>query len=157
MSPGPTRIGKLGNHITLPRTVPLITLFASSAGAVAMLLLMLIFTRSPSSLVMAIVAGGGLGWVSVSFSPMKGESLAKWIGLKMLASRDRMDINGESARVHIGIAPVTRVAVGKFMVEPGALDVRPGTVDEHGRFADVNDHIPTPLFDMDADTAKELS
>lgn len=135
-NPGPTRIGTIGNHVTLPRTVPLVSLIAAAAGAFFSVVLMVVFTRSFSSLIAAAGIGGSIGWIVMSWSPLRGESFARWLGLTVTSFTDRRRINGQMVRVSVGVAPVNRLAGGRTTVIPGSFDVAPGTVDSHGRFID---------------------
>ena len=145
LSPGPTRISRVTNHITLPRTVAVPVLIASTIGAFLGFITMLIVTRSLTSLMMASVLGGAAGWVAASWSPLKGESFAKWLGLKVRATGGRMTVDGELVRVHIGVAPAHRIAAGRTRVLPGAVTVRDGTVDADGRLVDsIEPHTVTP-------------
>lgn len=136
VNPGPTRVGRITKSIVLPRTVPLVTLIASAVGALAMLLLVVVFTRSLQSMILGLGFGAALGWAFVSYSPLQGESLAKWFGLKFTSYQDRMVVQGKSVRVHIGVATVNRLAQGGLRISPGSINVAPGTTGADGRFVD---------------------
>lgn len=138
INPGPTRIGQIGNSFTLPRTVPIVVLIACAIGAVTATLLMAAFTRSVSSLIAAAGVGGTVGWAMVSWSPLRGESLAKWAGLKAATVHDRRLVNGQMAKVYVGVAPVTRLAAGRIRIQQGHFDVAAGSVDHHGRFVSLS-------------------
>lgn len=136
VNPGPTRVGRITKSFVLPRTVPLVTLIASALGALVTLILVLIFSRSLQSGILATALGAGLGWAFVSYSPLKGESLAKWFGLKFTSYQDRTTVAGRNVKVYIGVALVNRMAQGGLRIVPGSLNVSPGTTGPDGRFVD---------------------
>jgi hypothetical protein len=136
LKPGPLRIGRIGNHVTLPRTVPVANLFAAAAGAVAALAVVLLLTSSLMSVVLGAAAGAAFGWVAVSYSPLRGESLTRWLGLQVTSRMNRIEVDGRPARAYVGICPLPEVARGMVRILPGAVDVIEGSVDERGRFVE---------------------
>lgn len=139
IKPGRARIGRITKTVTLPRTVEVVTLAAAAVGGFTALLLMLIFTRSWQSLAVAFAAGSALGWISTTYSPLEGESMAKWLGLKVATrNSNRIKLGTKTAVVHVGIAPVNRVAEGNALLALGATDVPAGSVDGEGRLSEKN-------------------
>lgn len=136
LKPGRARISRISNGITLPRTVEVVSLVAALIGGILLLSLTLIFSRSFNSILFGFLTGATLGWLSTTWSPLRGESLAKWLGLKFKGNSNRVYFKGVRTNAFIGIAPLTRVAKGSTMFRPGAVDVFPGTVDEEGRHID---------------------
>jgi hypothetical protein len=143
LKPGPARVGHIAGNITLPRTVPVVNLFAAGGGAFLMLGIVLIFTSSLTSLVLAAAAGGSAGWAAVSYSPLRGETLARWFGLQITSRIRRIEVDGRPARAYVGICPLPETARGSVRIIPGAVDVLEGSVDDRGRF------LPrTEVFDL---------
>src|SRR4051812_23680596 len=90
LKPPPAVIGSINKKITLPRTIKLTTLLSVGVGAVLGFLIALIFFgASLNALIYGPTLGGALGWGAVSFSPLRGESLAKWLGLQANSARQR--------------------------------------------------------------------
>ena len=133
LKPGRTRISRISNGITLPRTVEVVSLAAALIGAVLTTLFVLFFTRSMTSIFAALAFGGAAGWLSTTWSPLKGESLAKWLGLKVSRSRNTKVVKGKRVNVFVGVAPVTRVSVGPARIRQSTVDIFPGSRDNDGR------------------------
>jgi hypothetical protein len=133
---GPVRIGRIGSHITLPRTVPIVNVVVSLFGALGMFGLVLPFTSSIMSMVLSLTLGGLAGWIAVSYSPLKGESMVKWLGLQVASRMNRIEVDGRPARAYVGVCLIPEVARGQVRILPGAVNVAPGSVDERGRFVD---------------------
>lgn len=134
LKPGPARIAKIMPGVTLPRTVPIPTLFITAGFTLVGLLVTVSIpmTRTITSVTMGSVLFGALGVVIATYSPIKGESMMRWFGLEYSARRDRVKLNGQLARVYIGICPVHRVAAGRTRIRSGAVDVPVGSVDQRG-------------------------
>lgn len=136
LKPGPTRIGRIGNHITLPRTVALPQLVAGIGGGLLGGILGMLVLGGVQPVLMSAAFMGLLGVVLVTYQPMRGESLLRWIGLEVMSRRNRIEIDGQVAQAYIGICPVTYVESGKIRIVPGAVDVPEGSVDDRGVFVD---------------------
>lgn len=134
LKPGPTRIARLVPGVTLPRTIPITTLFVTFGFAAFGLLVMLTlpFFNSLTSILTGTVLFGGLGVVVTTYSPLKGESMLRWFGLEISSRRQRIEMNGEPAKVYIGLCAIDRVAVGEIRILPSAVEVPPGSVDSRG-------------------------
>ncbi len=134
LKPGPARIAKIMPGVTLPRTVPLPTLFITAGFSLVGLVVTVLvpFTRTITSITLGTVMFGAIGVLVATYSPYKGESMVRWFGLSYSARRDRVRLNGQMARVYIGICPVHRVAGGKTVIRAGAIDVPEGAVDDRG-------------------------
>lgn len=138
LKPGPARISRIGPGIQLPRTVPIKTLIVVVVGmALGVITALAIFGGQLRSVMIAGVIGGAIGWFLVNYSPLKGESLTRWIGLEASALRDRrLTIDGERAQAYVGICPLSQLARGKTVIARGHADVAPGSVDERGGVID---------------------
>ncbi|MBV8980618.1 MAG: hypothetical protein JO086_06935 [Acidimicrobiia bacterium] len=97
LRPGPTRIGSLGKHITLPRTIRLAAMVAVGGGAFCGLLVASVITpflHLRWLLLWLSILGGCVGFVVVSWSPLKGETLFTWAALATKASLGRIQVAG---------------------------------------------------------------
>lgn len=134
LQPPKLRIGKLGNNFSLPRTVPLISLVAGALGA---LLSIAVFSAlagwSLAKVSYSGVVGAVIGVFLVTYSPLRGESLLKWLGLKVRSSRNRARyIDGKPVRLAVGICYVPDVVKGIVQLRPGSVPVRPNLYDDRG-------------------------
>lgn len=134
MRPPPTRIGKIGGNITLPRTVPLKAAVAALVGAlVGLFFAFPIAGIGLNALIWGGIVGGAAGVVAVTWSPLRGESLLRWLGLNVrAAAASKVRIDGKPVRLYIGVAPLARSAVGPARLVPGAVNVPAGEVDDRG-------------------------
>lgn len=138
LRPPPARIGQISEKIVLPRTVEVRVLVAVGAGSFAGLMAWffpvgLFFSHSLVSLFTLVVSGGGLGYLAVTWSPLKGESLGTWIGLSAGSSRPgKVRFEGQKVYAYLGVAPLGYLASGKVQIRPGAVPVPAGSVDERG-------------------------
>jgi len=134
----PARIGRLGEHITLPRTIEVKKLIAIGLGVLAGMILWVvpvgvIFGHDVTSLLVTATVTGFLGYLFVTWSPLRGESFGLWLGLSAETVRPgRIRIEGEKVRAYIGVAPLLHTASGPVRIRPGAIDVPAGSVDERG-------------------------
>jgi hypothetical protein len=133
----PMRIGKITENLVLPRTVEVKKLLATLAGFfLGVILWIFAGTLIGYSYKTFIVLTGIFaitGLVLVSWSPLKGESFATWLGLATTTKiRDKVEINGKQVRAYIGIAPLRFTASGRITIKPSAVDVYPGSFDERG-------------------------
>lgn len=145
LKPGPARIGSIGGGITLPRTVPVPVLIAGGIGFTLGVAFGLVILGSFFTALTTGALGAAAGWVAVSYSPLRGESLGRWAGLEVTARLRRVKVNGKTARVFIGICPAPDVAAGMVHIIPGAIDVMPGSVDDRGRFVVESDRPLVPI------------
>jgi hypothetical protein len=138
LKPPPARIAKLGNNLVLPRSIPLLQGAAGVVGALIGLTFTAIFIvpffgATLTTFGLGAGAFGALAVLVVSWSPLRGESFAKWIGLNLEQFRlDRVEVDGLQAKAYIGIAPLHCSALGSVRVTPGAAEVVVGSVDERG-------------------------
>ena len=104
MKQGPSRIGSISKDIKLPRTILFKTfisvllwgLFGMMIGAII---------RSFNSVMYGGIIFGVLAYFATTFSPLKGESLTKYLGLTLKAQRERKYINGKLVRTYVGLTP----------------------------------------------------
>jgi len=133
LRPPKIRIGHIGGNFSLPRTVPLATLIAGAGTGLFGLTVAFIFFHGGIG---PVVYGGGLGAAAgvfaVTWSPLKGESLAKWLGLSVRNRRTRIELNGETVQLAVGIAVLSSVTTGTVRVAAGAVNVPPSQYDERG-------------------------
>lgn len=138
LRPPPARVGKITENVVLPRTVELRKLLAAAAGAfggvlVWMFLVGFFSGHSLFSLLVTSAVCGTLAVFLMSWSPLKGESFATWLGLSSVTLRaDRVRIDGLKVRAYLGVAPLAFTAAGRTRVLAGAVDVPVGSVDERG-------------------------
>jgi hypothetical protein len=134
LKPPPAVIGSINKEITLPRTIKLTTLLSVGIGAVlGFLTALIIFGVGLDALIYGPTMGGALGWGAVSFSPLRGESLAKWLGLQANSARQRkLAVDGRPVRLYVGIAPLRRTAAGTVRILPGGVPVDGVSWDERG-------------------------
>jgi hypothetical protein len=148
LKPGPARVGKIAGNIALPRTVEVPVLLAGGGGFIAGVLFAAVFLGSFVSVMVSGMVGAGLGWVAVTYSPLKGESLGKWAGLEVASRVRRVKVDGQRVRVYVGVCAVTDVPRGYIRVVGGAVNVAAGSVDDRGRFVDLSDEpvvlVPPP-------------
>jgi hypothetical protein len=134
LRPPKLRVGKIGQNFTLPRTVPAAALVVGSLLALVFVgLFGALVGYSVQSVMYSAVVGASLGVLLVSYSPMQGESLARWMGLKIKSrgKRPRL-VNGQSVRLAIGICYIETPVSGYVQVAPGAIPIRPGSFDDRG-------------------------
>ncbi|MBC6458084.1 hypothetical protein [Actinomadura sp. HBU206391] len=125
LKPPPAVIGSLNREITLPRTVRLATLAAVATGAVLGFLgTLFLFGAGLYALLYGPALGGVIGWALVNFSPLREESMARWLGLQANQTRKRkLVVDGRQVRLYVGIAPLRRTAVGTVRMLPGGVPV----------------------------------
>lgn len=138
LRPPPARIGKISENIVLPRTIELRKALAAVGGGLFgvfawLFPIGLISGYSVMSLLLTCTAFGGLGLLLVSWSPLRGESFSRWVGLSANTFRaDRVRVDGQKVRAYIGVAPLSCTASGKVQIFSAAVDIIPGTHDERG-------------------------
>jgi hypothetical protein len=128
------RIGKITNNVVLPRTVPAAALISGLVSSLVFMVLFCTFAGWSTQTVMySMTFGGAFGVFVVSYSPMRGESLAKWLGLKVRSRRGRARlVRGRPVRLAVGICYVEPKFEGMVRARTGAIPVRAGSFDERG-------------------------
>ncbi|WP_433477224.1 hypothetical protein ACQPZP_09315 [Spirillospora sp. CA-142024] len=134
LKPPPAVIGSLNKSVTLPRTVRLTTLIAVVIGSsLGFLIAFMVLGPGLNALMYGPVLGGAAGWSAVNFSPLRGESLAKWLGLQVNGTRNRkLVVDGRQVRLYVGIAPLRRTAAGTVRMLPGGVPVDAVSWDSRG-------------------------
>ncbi len=134
LKPPPPVIGSINKEITLPRTIKLTTLAGLVVGAIfGFVIGLIIFGASLEALMYGPTLGGAAGWVATNFSPLEGESLAKWLGLQAVGTRKRrLELDGRQVRLYVGIAPLRRTAAGKVRMVPGGVPLDAVRWDRRG-------------------------
>lgn len=128
---GPMRIGKISNDIVLPRTIMVKTLVFMIIYGLLGLVIGLIIGGLKSTLY-SMSLGIALAYFATSYSPLKGETLSKFIGLSISSSLKSKQINGMRVKTYVGIVPISRLAQGRLIIFPGAVDIPPSNYDERG-------------------------
>lgn len=130
----PTRVGKIGKNVTLPRTVPLASLIGGGAGAFfGAVFVSGVVGVTLNSMLWGAVTGGGLVLFLMNYEPVAGETFMKWIGLQATSlGGGRVMWKGERVRMAIGVAPITKVARGRVRMVGAAVPVNPTNFDERG-------------------------
>ena len=131
LKPPPLRVSRITEDIKLPRAVPVKSLIAVSIGSLLGLLVGLPIGGYKLAIWLVIIFGG-VGYLSVSFSPLKGENLSKYLGLRVRSSRTSITINGEQVRLYVGLTRITRKASGHTSIRASAVEIYPGSYDERG-------------------------
>jgi hypothetical protein len=126
------RIGKIVGDIALPRTVPVVNLVAGSIGVLLGLFIGALVQGTLQMTIYSGLIGGGIGVFLVTYSPLQGESMLKWIGLSIAAKRQEVKIDGQTVRVAIGVAYLSQPARGRVHILRGAVDINPEQFDERG-------------------------
>ena len=130
----PARVSRLGAGIKLPRTIPIRTLLMCLlTGSLFLGVTTLFLGLHPRSAMLSLVFGGGFGWFLVTYQPLEGETMFKWLGLTFGAFRDRkLKIDGKRAQAYVGICPIETISRGQIVIAHGHADVSPDSVDERG-------------------------
>ena len=132
LRPGGHRIGKIGSAITLPRTVPLVTAVLVGIGAVFGIVIAILAGAGSATLGVGAAIGGGIGYALATFSPLRGESMIRWIMLQITGAAKKRKIDGKPVMLAVGTAIAGRVPAGTIRIRHSAVRVRPGSVDERG-------------------------
>lgn len=146
IKPPPARVGKLGSTITLPRTVSVKALVAGGIGGGVGVILGAVFGTFQTVLI-GMLIGAFLGVMSVSWSPVKGESFIQWLGVLVRgrARQKRLTYQGDNVAVYMGVARLYRVAQGPTHIKAGAVSVNPDQVDERGVLRAAHNRNEAPL------------
>jgi len=146
LKPPPARIGRISKDITLPRTVEIRQLVAALIGMFIGLFLWvfpigLLFSYSLMSLVYTAIAFAAAAVFLTTWSPIKGESFATWLGLSAVSTRgDKVVINGEKVKAYICTAPLHFSAAGFTHIKTSCVPVPYDSVDERGVFKTSREH-----------------
>ena len=140
----PTRIAKLG-PVVFPRSITIKTAAGVVGGGIAgMFPAFVVLGLSLSAVIWGVMLGGAAGAVLVNWSPLRGESFARWVGLNVSVLRsDTVEVGGHRTRLFVGTARVRRAAAGRVRVMRGAVSVPAGSVDSRG----VPIPMVSPVFD----------
>ena len=133
----PLRLGKISENIILPRSVEVKKILAVALGLILVfplfVILGMVFKHNFTLFFVLELAGGAAGLLMVSWSPIKGESFSKWLGLASSSrASKKVYIRGKEVRVYIGIAPLQSTACGSVRIVASAVTVVPGNFDYRG-------------------------
>jgi hypothetical protein len=131
MNPGPARVGKLAGGFSLPRTVELPTLIAAVVGGCVGLMLGAMFGGIQALLYGAAIFSA-LAVFVMTYSPLEGESMVRWLGLTALSRTQQMVFAGETVQVSIGVCPIDPVHDGPVRIVAGHVNVAAGQYDGRG-------------------------
>lgn len=130
---GPARIGHIAGNINLPRTVTLTSLIAVGGGALLGLLAATAIPGSnPQKWVFSAGFGALVGWFLTTYSPLRGESMSKWLGLQVTTLRRQRMVNGKPVVVAVGSTLSARETMGAFKLVRTCVHVPAGAYDERG-------------------------
>lgn len=138
LRPPPARISRVGDNITLPFSVQIDQLVATSVGAITGLVLSALFIApfTGGSITLFggfMMFGGFIGLMFVSWSPLRGEKFSTWLGLSVQQNRkNKVEIDGVTVKAYVGIAELKFSASGEIKIQPGAVNVPAGSVDDRG-------------------------
>lgn len=127
---GPRRIALRTKAVALPGTYQLSKVLGGGLGAAGAMLLSAPILLGFGIWQMFIVAGalGGLGGVFiVSWSPLRGESLARWFLLFSAKRRGLVMVGSRYHRAYVGSCPVDRPTFGRVQVVRSYTELRPAT------------------------------
>jgi hypothetical protein len=132
IKPGPVRIGRLSGDLTLPRTVPLVNLLLGAGGFLLGLVIGGGFFGLRGAVYFGVLSGAAAVGAA-SYSPLKGESLLTWVGLKVLRLQANQTYrDGVRVRAAVGVCPVPALPAGMCSIHFGAASVNPDLYDERG-------------------------
>ena len=127
------RVGRIGGNFTLPRTVKLVSLLSGAGGAaLGLMTALVLFGGSLKPSIYFSVLFGFAGVFITSWSPMKGESMAKWVGLSVRSRRKKIKLDGHDVTLAVGIAVLHSVNTGDVRILPGAVNIPVSQYDERG-------------------------
>ena len=159
LKPPPTRISRIGNDITLPVALQVSHIVAALIGAftgmlVAVVVWGVLFRVTFTVVGLGLLGGAFAGVITVTWSPIKGESMLQWLGLTFKSNRgNQVEIDGEKVKAYIGTARLPWTSAGRTRIFPGAMSVPVGSVDERGvliphdelRRRELGQNLPTRL------------
>lgn len=101
---------RVAGAFTLGRTMRLRDIAAVAAGGIfggvfALIAWKLVGMPLPV-VIFTIAGGGGLGFAAANWSPLRGESLSRFIALQAKARREGVIVRGTRRRVYLGVAPL---------------------------------------------------
>ena len=128
---GPAKIGSITKQVKLPRTILLKTLVSMIVYGFIGLLIGLVIGGLKAILYSTLIFAAG-AYFATNYSPLRGETLSKYIGLSIKAQRERRYINGKLVKIYVGIVPISRPALGKVVLWPGGINISSSNYDERG-------------------------
>ena len=131
LKPPPLRVSRITEGFKLPRAIPVKVILGVGLGTILGLIIGMTFGGYKSAIWLVLIFGF-IGYISVTYSPLKGESLARYLGLRLSSSRTAKIINGEQVRIHVGLTRMTRTALGQVSIRSSAVEVFSNSYDERG-------------------------
>lgn len=132
LRPGGHRIGRIAGGFSLPRTVPVGTAALTLVFAALGLLLAFAVGVGVASYGLGAGVGGMIGYALATFSPMRGESMSRWLLLTLTSAGKKRKIDGKPVTLAVGVSVANRVPVGNIRIRQGAIRVKSGSVDDRG-------------------------
>jgi hypothetical protein len=133
LKPPPTTIANIGGNVTLPRPVAVRSLLAGMAGFFLLAPIGILVRGFEGLLIMGII-GAFVAVALITWEPQKGETLAQILGVAAQARlrQKPVKLNSDTVSVSIGVARISRVALGRVHILGDSVNVRPDTYDERG-------------------------
>lgn len=116
---GPRRMALRTKHISLPGTYQLSRVLGAAAGGVLGLVLSFPLATLTGMWLFAVIGatlGGGAGVFATTWSPLRGESLARWAMVTTAKRSGMVKIGGRWVRAYVGVAPLRRSPLGPTQV-----------------------------------------
>lgn len=144
LRPGASRVGSLGEHIVLPRSVKTTSIVGVAVGfSVGVIIGAPLAPLIGQGAFFVIGMFTALGWAATSWSPLKGESFSTWIYLKFFSSRQNRiqvpeEFLGEAAgkknvQAYIGLCPAPNsVVLGPVTYARSAVEIDPTWIENKG-------------------------
>lgn len=133
----PLRLGRISETIVLPRSIEVKKFVGAAVGLILafpfFVILGIVYKHNFTLLLILELLGGATGLLVVSWSPIKGESFSKWLGLASSSrASKKVYISGKEVRAYIGIAPLLSGAQGRVKIVGAAVTVVPSNFDYRG-------------------------
>jgi len=130
------QVAQITGNFVLPKPVELVKIAGSVGGALVGLIIAVILPLPVGPTLMSLIVAtfGIAGFGTVVYSPLQGESVASWMMLKLRRRSRRVEINGTPIQLAVGICRVKGMTLGTVNLEPAAVDVAVGSVDERGAY-----------------------
>jgi hypothetical protein len=125
---GPRRVALRTRSVALPGTYELTKVVGGGIGGLLVMLLSLpvVMITGAWEFLMVGLALGAVGGVFVtSWSPLRGESLARWFLLYSAKRSGLVHVRGRWGRVYVGVCALNRSAFGRVKMVSTCVEVPP--------------------------------
>ena len=141
------KIGRISKTVTLPRTILVKSLLFGLVYGIIGFIIGLVIGGARGAIYLSIPFIV-LSYLATNYSPLKGETFTQFILLNAKSRISKEYINGELVKLHVGITPISRRALGEVVIWPGALTIRSENYDDRGVLIETEKNI---YLDMSAD------